>query len=277
LGGYELTGLGKLLVTVIAVVLVFLLPVTLFLVFGLPSQLLDFQGTSPSPTTVMDGTPQNGDSYDPPDTSPPPYYDESTGYDESANGNEQATDTDIYPPVESEYNGYEPLDEPSYEPDIQQPYELRPPSFDPHEGTLSFFFAPDLQDVLDPATLSALDEFLRLVDYADDSIIVIEIPPLSPGEAESFITAISLPMSERGIDSDRVSFVIHAHERENGAFVVNMYHNSPPTTMSADSPLPPSLPPPEAPSPPPSPPPEAPQTSPQEAPAAPPATPQSLK
>ena len=205
--GYELTDRGKIVITVVLVVLLLFLPAAILLfhaMAGQSSQLPDDQDlqASFSPPSISAETPN------PPITeSPPP------------NGG------GFNPPEVSQPNGD---GDPGTTPSQNGQAPSRPPgsgqsSVNPTEGTLSFLFSPNLQSSLDDETSSMLDEFLRSPKNTTNSIIAVKTPQLSLDVSQKFVSIIVDSFAKRDVPETRLAYITDSSvPLADGSFEVDM-------------------------------------------------------
>ena len=200
---YELTDRGKIVITVVIVVLLLFLPAAILLytaMTGQPSQPSDdlaSQASVAPPTPLPEQTPQ------PPITeSPPP---NGGGFNP----------TDVSPP--------ENVQSPPRSPDPEES------ALNPIEGTLSFLFSPNLHSAMSANVSLLLDEFLTSPKNKPGSIIAVETPQLSLETSEKLISIIGSALSIRGIPQNRIEYIENQTVPEGSFFEVSMsYINRPP-------------------------------------------------
>ena len=192
---YELTDRGKIIITVVLVVLLLFLPAAILLYTAMTSQASqlpensDSQAsfTPPSPPIetpnppITESPPPNGGGFNPPDVSPP--------------------------------NGQEP----------DRPPGAGQNSVNPIEGTLSFLFSTNLQSALDAETSSMLDDFLTSPKNTPQSIVAVETPQLPFEVFEVFMPVIDKAFADRGVVSNRIAYIADMSvPLADGPFEVNM-------------------------------------------------------
>ena len=198
--GYELTERGKIMVAVILVLLLLLIPSAILLYTAMSNETATpppDQGSQTSRVlhSSISVTPPNSDAERPPPTGggfTQPYA--------------LPMDGDVNP------GGQYPTSPPG----LGQPY------VDPSEGTLSFFFSPGLQNTIDMETSSMLGIFLSSSKNAPDSLIAVEIPPLSAEHTEKTKSAVVSAFAALGIREQRLSFRTNQDEEASDPFRVNL-------------------------------------------------------
>ena len=215
---YELTERGIIVVALLLVLPIFILAAVLAYsaFFTPPAQPPADQGTETSgapppspvespPSTISESPPPEGGGFNPPEISPP-----QGGID---------SPPDTLPPEVGNSTG-EPGTSNGHDP--PQPPRFGPTGGNPSEGTLSFLFSPDLQDMLDAETSSMLGEFLRSSGNTDDSLIAIELPQLSDEDSEKIMTIMVGSFAARQIPEQRLAYIMHPGEIATGAFEVHL-------------------------------------------------------
>jgi len=193
---YELTERGKIVIAVVLVVLFFVIPAAILAYNARASQPAAppvEQGSDPSgvppahisipPPIISESPPPNGGGFNPPDISPP----NGTG-------------------------GQEPA----------RPPDFGPTGGNPSEGTLSFLFSPNLQNTLDPETLSLLAVLLGSANNTEDNQIAVEMPQLSGEYADKLISAIINAFAAHGVSEQRIAFIAHPAGEVEGAIEISL-------------------------------------------------------
>ena len=208
--GYELTDRGKIVITVVLVVLLLFLPAAILLYTAVAgqsaqppdnpdSQTLVIPASRPAenplPTTT-ESPPPNGGGFNPQDVSPP----DGSGVQE------------ITPPVNGQGSQKHP--------------ESGGGIVSAVEGTFSFLFSPGLHSKLDTETSSMLDEFLHSPKNRTDSIIAVETPQLKLEVSEKFVSVIAGALSERGVPQQRIAYITNQEVPEADYFEVKMSYIS---------------------------------------------------
>ena len=206
--GYELTDRGKIVLTLLLVLLLLILPSIVFTFCALTNQqekapddqdaqISDILPSATPAPVIAESPPPNGGGFSPPEASPP----------DGGSGPGETGPTDGQSPA-------------------------RPPgpgqsSVDPIEGTLSFFFSPETQGPLDAETAYMLDEFLGSPKNTRESIIAVETPQLSFGVFEEFAALIAGALDSRGVEESRVAYITDPEAPlAEGGFEVNMSYAS---------------------------------------------------
>jgi len=206
LDGYELTDRGKIIITVVLVLLIFVLPAAILLYNAVASpdspapDDRDQQASAIPPSIpngpqnppITESPPPNGGGFNPPDNPQP-------------NGNGQG--------ITPSPNGQDPPEPPESIGRV-----------DSIEGTLSFLFSPDQHDRLGAGLLSMLDVFLGSPKNTQDSIIAVETPQLSLEDSERLISVVVSEITGRGIPQQRIAYATRLATPEDGSFEVKMYY-----------------------------------------------------
>jgi len=196
--GYKLTDRGRILVTLVFVVLFLLIPSAILLYTAMTGQSdqppagdsPSTSGTSPPaivetvPPEISESPPPNGGGFNPPDVTP-------------TNGNGAGQETSP-PPGPGQ------------------------PSVDPSEGTLSFFFSPNLQNTLDVETSTMLSTFLSSDKNTQDSLIAVEFPQLPGKDADKVISAVISAFAAYGVREQRLAFITDSKGAEEEPFEVRL-------------------------------------------------------
>jgi len=196
--GYKLTDRGRILVTLVFVVLFLLIPSAILLYTAMAGQadlppaddIPSTSGTSPPPIIetvppeISNSPPPNGGGFNPPDVTP-------------TNGDGTVQET-------------------------PRPPGPGQPSVDPSEGTLSFFFSPNLQNTLDVETSTMLSTFLSSDKNTQDSLIAVEFPQLSGKDAEKVISAVISAFAAHGVREQRLAFITDSKWTEEEPFEVRL-------------------------------------------------------
>ena len=206
--GYELTDRGKIVLTVILVVLLFFLPAAIFIFSAMgeapdkpPDELgAQTSGTMPTatpPPAISESPPPNGGGFGQPEKSP-----------QNGNGNPEGHgSTEAHGPV--------------------MPQESAQGRVNKAAGTLSFLFFPEGQGSLGDGASSMLDEFLGSPKNTPNSIVGVETPRL-PFEVSREFTAIMVEaLNLRGVEEQRIAYITTPDvPLEDGSFEVNMMYIS---------------------------------------------------
>jgi len=203
LHGYELTERGKIVVTVVVVVLVFLIPATVLMLTAMANQSSslyvnqDSGASNIPPTSYIEQTPStrpppNGGGLNPIDT---PMHDGGNGSIEV------------------------PLSDGCF---VDDPPEFGPTGGNPSEGTLSFMFSPNLQNSLDPSTKNMMYELVNSAKNTEENVIAVELPQLSDEDVEKTMSAISSAFADLGIPSQRLAYITDQSELTENAFEVHL-------------------------------------------------------
>ena len=202
--GYELTDRGKIVLTLLLVLLLLILPSILFTYCALSNQQdkapddqdAQISNIMPSATpapVIAESPPPSGGGFSPLETASPG-GDGDTGEPGPSDGQDPAR-----PPGSGQS------------------------SVNPIEGTLSFLFSLDKQASLDSETASMLDEFLGSPKNTRDSIIAVEIPQLSFGMSGKLMDIIAGILDSRGVEESRVAYITDPEAPlADGSFEVNM-------------------------------------------------------
>jgi len=205
--GYELTSRGKILVSIILVVVVLIIPAIILLGISgafTPNQPPDDNNRqayeTPSPTPVITSpnlnsespSPSNGSNNNTPDNTPP------------SNG------------------GVHDIDDTQNVPETPEPPSSIFISVDVNEGALSFLFAPGNQSVLDEETVSMIGEFFTSPKNTPDSYIMISSPRLSPGDQRAMMYALEGAFESYGYPLDRTHNNQADTEPDSEAFIVSL-------------------------------------------------------
>jgi len=177
---YELTERGKIIICVILVLLIFILPATIFAVKAWsnappPEDPPRSSAPEPEDTVVSDRPLPDGSGFNPLDPA------------ENENGEQGSFD----PPVNDA---------------IGEP-EFGPLNLDLAGGTMQFRFSPELQDSLDDDTISMLGEFIKSPMNTDRTQIVVEMPQLSEDNTSLLITAITEAFAMHGVRQEALAYV----------------------------------------------------------------------
>jgi len=204
LEGYELTDRGKIVLTLLLVLLLLILPSIVFTYCALTNQ----QEKAPDDQDAQI-------SYILPSATPAPVITESPPPNGGGfNPREPA-------PAGGDGDSGEPVPPSAKEP--PQPPGPWKGSVDPIEGTLSFLFSLEAQDALDAETSYMLDEFLGSPKNTPDSTIAVETPQLPIGASERFAALIGGALGSRGIEGDRVAYITDPEAPlSDGGFEVSM-------------------------------------------------------
>jgi len=211
--GYEFTERGKVIVVVLVIALLVI-----------PAAVITFR--------VWNSQPLNPD--DPGDhiSQPTP----GVSHPDEQEPDDNIDDPD-YPPGEGsgEQGSFDPPVEPPDEPDepddegdqghLGQPTEPEPPEIGPidinlNAGTMAFMFAPELQDALDDDTFKMLGDFITSPRNTRNSVILVELPSLAPGEVTALTSVITDAFSQYGISRRDLTFETYQTDSTGSSFGV---------------------------------------------------------
>ena len=190
---YDLTERGKIIIAVILVTLIFVIPAIILAAKAWNS--------SPPP----DDPPQTAIPTDPPPEISNTPLPEGSGVDPS------------YPPQSG--NGEQGSFDPPVDPP-DEPQQFGPVDIDISAGTMSFLYAPDLQNTLDAETISMLGEFITSPKNAADSQINVELPHLSGEETSELISAITDAFAQHSVTQNEISYIVSPSAPEERIFEV---------------------------------------------------------
>jgi len=229
---YELTDRGKVFVSVLFVIPIFVL--SLILLYSsvssqaqgpdisepsasetpsLPPSPPESPDVSPTSPDVTESPPPNGGGFSPPNgngSNPP-----------NGNGFSPPNGNGFSPPNGGEGNGPDEVDPPD-EPDPSPPPQVGPIGGNPLQGTLSFLFSPELQDELDDETEELLGDFLASRGNSPINRIIVEIPQLSRDAADKVVAAVAHAFAGWGVPSQRLSFVANPLGAAEEPFAVHL-------------------------------------------------------
>jgi len=192
--GYKLTDRGKIVVTILIVVLVFLLPATILLLSARAAYAPEIPDRQDPPAIVSPPPNQNGGGITAPEESEsPPLQDPAPPLTNVTSGNGNSD------------NSGESGNSDEQNPDT--PPEIGGGIFDPTEGTMSFSFSTSAPERLGYETAAILDAFLSLPENTDDSTIAVETPRLPPDYFDQFAVVIMYELMNRGIPQQRIAFI----------------------------------------------------------------------
>ena len=196
--GYDLTERGKIIIAVILVTLIFVIPALVLAV------------------NAWNNTPETPE--DPPQTETP--EDPQSGI-----SNGPLPDGSGFTPVETPKpeNG----EQGSFDPPLDPPEEMPVPEFGPvgidqSAGTMSFMYAPDMQESLDGDTISMMGEFVSSPKNTAESQIIVELPDLSDDETSVLINAIADAFAQHDVVRDVLSYVVSPADSNERIFEVNL-------------------------------------------------------
>ena len=239
---YELTERGKIIICVVLVLLIFIIPATVFAVRAWssppppPAEPPASSIPEPDDSVISDGPLPDGSGFDPLEPSEP---------DEGEQGSFDPVQEPPDDPSQEtgEGSGQELEDDPAQEPDDDQPEEPddpgdppqepgqeqpgQPPEVGPvdinrSEGTMSFTFAPGLQDALDTDSAAMLSTFLSSPKNTKDAEITVEIPQLSSDDRSTLISAIVDAFASHGVSRDTLTFKTYQASSDDGSYEVRM-------------------------------------------------------
>ena len=193
--GYDLTERGKIIIAIILVTLLLIIPAAVLAIIAWSSS----PPPDDPPRTVVPGEP-------PPDISNTPLP-EGSGVDPE----------DPPKPGDGEQGSFDPPVDP---PD--DPPEFGPVGLDTEAGTMSFLYAPDMQNALDADTISMMGEFVTSPKNTDDSQITVELPQLSQAETSSLISAITDAFAQYSVDHNDITYKQSASDSGERIFEVHL-------------------------------------------------------
>jgi len=222
-----LTERGKIIICVVLVLLIFIIPATVFAVRAWsspappPAEPPSSSVPEPDDSVISDGPLPDGSGFDPHEPSEP-----DEGEQGSFDPVQEPPDDPSQEPAEGsgQEPGEEPGEDPAHEPDDDQPEDPDDPPQEPgqeqpeqspevgpvdinrSEGTMSFTFAPGLQDALDADSAAMLSSFLSSPKNTKDAEIIVEIPQLSIYDRTALISAVTNAFASHGVTKDTLTF-----------------------------------------------------------------------
>jgi len=245
LSNYELTDRGKVMMTIILVLLLFIVPSAILVYAAMGNQTLQSPPDNQVSETVESPPHSNDANHTPVSAeSPPP---SGGGFnptdDERSTGELDSPDVSpsVVSPVESSPD--DPPDDPPEASPSDDPLDTSPPGAEedstthptvkppdtgstggnPYEGSCTFFFSPSQQDRLDSETLSMLDEFLKSPRNTDNNMIVVEMPKLSDKDFEKTISIIVSAFASRGVSEQRLAYITIPGKAAGEEFLIRLY------------------------------------------------------
>ena len=203
---YELTDRGKIVITIVLVVLLLFLPAAILLytaMAGQPSQTPENPGSQALVTTenpdpsITESPPPNGGGFNPGDASP-----QDVG----------EVETQKPPPLF--------LQTPP------KPTGSGQGIVNAIEGTLSFNFSPDVHSALSTETSLLLDAFLISPKNKPDSIVAVESPQLELKDSEKLVSVVNSALSTRGVPLNRIEYIMNETVPEADFFEVSMSYTT---------------------------------------------------
>jgi len=225
LKGYEITDRGKIIVAVVLVVVILTTAVVLAV------RALNGNGSPynpEGPPQIVDPGPGDDDPHDDPNGDPINGDGPDSPYPPGTENGEQVTgDPPTEPPVDPNgETGDDPTDEPGGDAvdgpgdgPVQIPPEVGPVSINRTEGTMSFMFAPSVQNTLDSNSSLMLKEFIDSPMNTQDTQLVVEMPHLSESEVTTLIRAITSAFSEYGVAQRDITFLVYQPDTTSDSIV----------------------------------------------------------
>ena len=210
--GYELTERGKVVIAIVLVLLLLLIPSAILTLKAMANQ--------PAQPAASDKSPEASEALHPPlIVITPPIITESPPPNGGGFSPMDVLPTDVFPPDLLPPGGNAAAETPG----SAMPPQSSHPSVNPTDGTLSFSFSPTQQDALDSETLSVLDVFLSSPKNTRDSAIIVEMPALSSGLTDRFMSAVISAFAEHGVAEQRLAFATVSSSAPDEPFIVNIY------------------------------------------------------
>ena len=228
MGKYELTERGKIVLALILVVLLLLIPSAIMALKAMAqtsppssdedsgSYISPFPEPDPPVSKTTDSPPPTGGGFNPQDVSP---QDVST---------QDVSPQDVSPQdVSPTDGGLEPgKPDPAH---ITEPSAPFVPVYDPArvdslEGTLSFWFFPGAQSMLDPEPMYCLQTFLSSPKNVSEAFIAIDMPLVPLASADELAFVVVGAFSNLGVQEQRLMFIMGSDEPEDEMFEVSMYY-----------------------------------------------------
>ena len=238
---YELTERGKIVICVVLVLLIFIIPATVFAVRAWnnsPPQPAEPPASSvpgPDDTVISNGPLPDGSGFDPhqptkpedgeqgsfdpvpePPDDPEPEPDEEHKQ-EPSDDLSQEPEEDLTPEPEKDLDREHP----------EQPPEVGPVDINRSEGTMSFTFAPGHQDDLDADSIAMLSTFLSSPRNTKDAEIIIEIPQMPDDNRSVVVSAVINAFASHGVSRDILTFRTYQTGSHNGPQVISMAFHQP--------------------------------------------------
>ena len=184
--GYEFTERGKIIIALVVAIPLFLIAIFLGVIAWNNSQSPPDDPPVHSQAPITDEDPEISDE-------PLP--------DGSGFTPEEPPETE-----NGEHGEFDPetIEEPPHE-----DFEYKPVFIDLSEGTMLFWFYPDLGDVLDDNTIFTINEFLTSPKNTDDAQIVVEMPQLPEEELSMLIAAVINAFAQNDIPQEDLAYSIY--------------------------------------------------------------------
>ena len=200
---YELTERGKIIVAILLVLLLLLVPSAILALKAMaqPAAPPANQDSGYSETLLPEILPPAADSPPPNGGGFNPTYVLPSNNNVALNEGEEALP------------GVQPTD---------QPAAPGQPIVDPSGGTLSFFFAPELQNTLDAETLSMLGVFMDSPKNSQDTLIAVEMPRLPEDDQNKLISAVVSAFAAHGVGEQRLAYIVNSSAASGGVFEVKL-------------------------------------------------------
>jgi len=97
-----------------------------------------------------------------------------------------------------------------------------PVAFDFENGTMTFLFTPNQQDVIDNNTDIKLGELLTSPKNTNDAKIAVEIPQLPDAETAILTTAILNVFNKHGVPLSEIVFFVYEPEPDIKTYEINI-------------------------------------------------------
>jgi hypothetical protein len=213
--GYEFTGLGWVVIVILVIALI-ALPISVIYVRSLDSPPDDEHPGIYVPTPDPGDDPGSDPGNDPgsePGNEPGSEPGSEPG---NGSGNEPGSEP-------GNGSGSEPGSEPgngSGSEPVEEP-EPGPIDINVADGTMSFLFAPEMQDSIDTETVSMMGDFLKSPVNTRTSRIIARIPNLDEDDTAVVVDAITAAFAQHGVSQNRLSYVVYPSGTASNVFEIS--------------------------------------------------------